>query len=173
MAITRSPEAAGPRSCWVAAGASIVVNGSHVNSIASSLPVVLNQTVECNLGHVAGRLTFRSVVSGAGGFTKIGPGVMAFASLDANTYAGLTRVKHGELRLSNGGLFSAVAVPGTLVIGDPATTNAPVVRLYEHHQIANTALVVVDPDGTLDLNGFNDTLGPITLTEGVITTGAG
>src|SRR5262249_2949583 len=66
------------------------------------------------------------------------------------------------------------SVPGALVVG--SGTSGPVAafaRLSAANQIPDTAPVTVNGTGQLDLAGFNDTIGPLTLSAGLVTTGAG
>ncbi|MFN0128607.1 MAG: beta strand repeat-containing protein [Verrucomicrobiales bacterium] len=154
-------------------GASVTVNGSQVNTIASSLPVVLNAGVLISLNHAAARLTLDSTVSGSAGFAQDGPGIITLSGLNANTYTGITQVLQGELRLSQAGLVPALAVPGRLVIGTANLAEPAVVRLYQNHQIGSVEPVILNPSGTLALNGKLDTLGELRLYGGTITTDNG
>ena len=154
-------------------GASIVINGSHVSTVASSLPVVLNQGVMFYPNHAAARLTFYSTISGAGGIAQYGPGTLVFSGLNANTYAGTTQVLRGELRFSQANLFPALAVPGRLIVGTDNIAEPALVRLFENHQIANGNVVVINPGGTLALNGNLDTIGELRMTGGAVTMGDG
>ncbi len=158
---------------FIGAGANVSLNGSHVNTIASSLPVVLNSGVLFNLNHVAARLTIDSTISGPQGIAKNGPGVLVFSGLNANTYGNITQVLEGELRLSQANLFPALAVPGRLTIGTDNLAEPALVRLFQNHQIANNDVVVIRPSGTLALNGNIETLGEVRMTGGAITTDNG
>src|SRR5439155_5456157 len=119
-------------------------------------------------------LTVSAVVSGTGfGLTKAGLGTMSFSGTTANTYTGATTVNEGELDLNKNAGVNAVA--GPLVIGDDAGgVGADVVRFGSNNdQIANTAAVTVKSSGLLDLFGRSETIGPLTLTGGTVSTGTG
>jgi len=145
-----------------------------VNSIAASLPVTLQSTSVIEIEGGTNVLTLSSVISGTGGLTKTGLGALVFASVNNNTYTGTTRVLRGPLRLANASIGgSRIAVPGPLVIGENNPTNSPNVRLLAHHQIANTSPVTINENGTLYLDGFDDTIGALTMTGGTIYTDDG
>src|SRR5205823_1780224 len=99
-----------------------------------------------------------------GGLTKAGAGALELVGGADNTYTGLTTVSGGTLELVN---FNSVAVPGTLII------NGGIVREFEANQIANTSDVIVNTGGTFDLNGKTDTIGPLSVGGGSVTTGTG
>ena len=123
---------------------------------------------------------------------KVGAGTLEFQRQhDQRAIQATTTVLGGLLQLdkTNG----AVAIPGNLVIGDQrnpiatdpttgsaayngnftATTSGAIVQLLGNNQIApvdvfavNLLSTTIYPSGMLDLNGFNDTLGNITLYQG-------
>lgn len=98
-------------------------------------------------------------ISGAGNLLIDSFGVVRFAGNRANTYEGTTTLDRGILQLDKG--IANGAIPGPLILGrsSPAVTN----RLLNHNQIANEAAVTVNQGSLLDLNGFSDTIGPLTL----------
>ncbi len=154
-------------------GASVMVNGSQVNTIASTLPVVLNAGVLISLNHPAARLTLDSTISGPGGVAQDGPGILTFSGPNTNTYTGTTQVLQGELRLSQVNFFPFLAVPGRLIIGTANVAEPAVVRLYENHQIGKIEPVIVNASGTLALHGHTETIGELRLYGGIVTTDNG
>lgn len=108
-------------------------------------------------------------ISGAGNILIDSFGVVRFAGNRANTYDGTTTLDRGILQLDKG--VANGAIPGPLILGrsSPAVTN----RLLNHNQIANDAAVTVNEGSLLDLNGFSDTIGPLTLNGARVETGAG
>ena len=116
--------------------------------------------------------TFSGVISETGGaraLTKNGSATLTLAGGSANTYTGLTTVNAGTLQL---GKSSGNAIAGGLVIGDASGSDT--VRLLASNQISDTSAVTVRTGGLLDLNGFDDTIGALTIAGGsAVTTGAG
>jgi autotransporter-associated beta strand protein len=114
---------------------------------------------------------------------KVGAGQLDLAGTSPNQINGTTTVLQGTLLLDKSG---GTAIQGGLTIGDNIEGNdASVVRLGASNQIlqvdptGGTLLsVTVNSAGLLDLNGFNDTIGSLTLVTGQtysanITTGSG
>jgi autotransporter-associated beta strand protein len=102
--------------------------------------------------HASDSLTLSNVVGGAGSLTENGPGTLTFSGSTANTYAGLTTVSSGTLVLNKS--VSVEAIPHNLDIFGT-------VRLAANHQIADSADVLVESTGLLDIGssiGTFDTL---------------
>jgi autotransporter-associated beta strand protein len=106
------------------------------------------------------------------GLTTLGPGTVAFtggAGTD-NTYSGVTTVESGTLLLDKTG--GAIAVQaGGLTVGVGSATTTALAREVVGNQIADTAPVTVNSDGTFDLNNNSDTVGAVTVNGGMVTTG--
>jgi autotransporter-associated beta strand protein len=126
-------------------------------------------------GAAAVDIDITAAISGTGsaGITKTGGGTMRFAGASANTYPGTTTVSGGTLLLNKS---AGDAIAGSLVVGDSTATDT--VQLAASNQIADTASVTVSSGGVLDLNGFSDTIGALTVQSGAatgaqVTTGAG
>jgi autotransporter-associated beta strand protein len=113
--------------------------------------------------------TISGVITGDGTLTKTGAGAVTFAGATANTYTGLTTVREGLLDLNKPAGVNAI--PNDLVVDN--TEDTATVRLLANNQIANAADVLVSGVGLIDLNGHAESLGPLHLTGGHITTGAG
>ena len=132
-----------------------------------------------------------SIQVGSATLAKVGAGTLQFSGSSSNTYTGTTTVLGGLLQLNKTG--GAVAIPGSLIIGDQrnpiagdattgpaaynggftATTSGAIVQLMGNNQIApvdfwavNLLTDTIFPSGELDLNGFNDTMGNITMWQG-------
>src|SRR5439155_14535496 len=78
-------------------------------------------------------LNVSAVVSGGGGFTKAGTGIMTLSGSAANTYGGTTTVSAGELDLSKTAGINAV--PSGFVV------NGGVAKLVAADQIADSSAV--------------------------------
>jgi autotransporter-associated beta strand protein len=147
-------------------GFSVGANG--VNTWAGDITINSNSIFAVN----ATSLLIDGAISGPGSFTKNGLGTLTFEGTNANTYAGTTTVNAGTLLL--GKTAGLNAVPGDLVIGDGVGgINADVVRLLANTQIANSGDITINASGLLDLDDHSETVGPLTLFEGAITTGIG
>ena len=109
-------------------------------------------------------LTLSGVISGSGQLRKDGPGTLLLNHSTGNTYTNVTKVIGGTLQL--------LSASGDTVMG-PLDVETAVVRLLGSGEIANVP-VTVNGAGLLDLNGFSDNIGSLTLTDGSgVTTGAG
>ena len=167
----------------------VEVNLSGVNIVSNTF--VFNTPVTTGLDVNSGTTTFNGgstlnndlgidVASGAslhfagpindGGqaksLTKRGTGSMMFSGV--NTYTGTTFVDEGLLQLDCG----IACVQGNITISGPGT--AATVRELRANQIADGVTVnLANAGATLDLNGFDDVIGSLSITGGTVTTGAG
>lgn len=136
--------------------------GDWIGDITLSTNVVIEASSLLQLG---------GLISGPGGFTKVGASTLRMIGTDANTYAGTTIVQDGLLELSRN-VFDG-CIPGDLVIGGSGSSTKTVRNLSFINQIANTANVIINTNGLLDLNGFLDGIGSLDMTGGAVQTGAG
>lgn len=122
------------------------------------------------------------VTSGTGTLTKTGPGTLQIAGGTANTHTGDFAVTRGLVELNKTAAINAIS-GSTLIIGfNTAAAQPSTVRLLAANQIANTTnvslrSVATDSIATLDLNGFAETIGSLTmgattLSGVLVTTGA-
>ena len=106
------------------AGAVFALGGNEtIGSLAGSLDVALGSST-LTAGGNGQSTTYSGGISGSGGFSKVGGGTLQLAG--ANTYAGLTSVIDGGLRLNGsiaGGLNIApiATLSGTGTVGGNAT----------------------------------------------------
>jgi fibronectin-binding autotransporter adhesin len=106
-------------------------------------------------------LSFKGVISGPGGYRKLGPGELWLDGGAANTYAGATYVDAGTLTL--GKAANTIAVPGTLVVGDNiGAWQSDAVQLLNNGQLAISS-VTVRSSGLLDIAQYVQTLGGLTI----------
>jgi autotransporter-associated beta strand protein len=123
-----------------------------------------------DLRPLAGQLTISGVISSTA--TESGPpsleiqgnGTAVYAGSSSNTHAGLTHVSSSTLILQKAG--------GAQAIAGPLQVSSGTVRWNAGEQIDNAVPVQVDRS-TLDLNGFTETIGPLTLDTATLTTGTG
>jgi autotransporter-associated beta strand protein len=111
-------------------------------------------------------LDIAAQITGNGSVDKIGSGTLEFDN--DNFYNGNTLVSAGVLAL-NDPVGNSHALPNsTLTIGEGTVT------LLKGNQLPDSASIDIGPDSRLDLNGFSDTVGPLTVFSGSsITTGTG
>ncbi len=130
---------------------------ANLNGITSAITTLSGGTV--NLGasttlSVSGG-TSAGVIAGTGGsLTKTGGGTLTLTG--ANTYTGTTTVSAGTLTLH---AASGAALASTSAVG---VASGATVSLGADSQI-NSAATLTLAGGTLDLNGFNQTLGTLDL----------
>jgi autotransporter-associated beta strand protein len=121
-------------------------------------------------GAASSDLLVTANILGSAGYNKTSAGTM---EVQGTGPTGLVKVSAGTLLL-NGGSTDAI-IGGLLEIGTDTAIPATV-RLLHDTQIANTSIVTVRTDGTLDLNGFNEIIGGLSLASGTaaassVTTG--
>ena len=110
-------------------------------------------------------------ICGSGGLTMTGTAKFFLEDATPDTYTGVTTVISGTMYLDG---VQGNAIVGDLVLGDGVGSNElAVVREAASNQIADGSAVFTTWTGLLDLNGFNDTIGPLTMTGGNVTTGTG
>ena len=116
-------------------------------------------------------------ISGIGNVIKIGVGELLYGGPFGNSYQGTTHVAEGTLRIGKGNGGPPHGVPGPLIIGelDVQTffvTTRGRVELLRPEMIEDSASIEIR-HGTLDLNGFDETVGPVEFHLGSIVTGTG
>ncbi len=100
-----------------------------------------------------------AIATGTGGVTLNGTGTTTFSGAAANTYTGATTVNSGTLLLNK--------TAGTNAIAGNLTVSGGTVKLQAGNQIADTSTVAIS-SGTLDLNGYAETVGALNLTGGTL-----
>ncbi len=114
-----------------------------------------------NVPSIPRPLSFGGVISGPGGLSKIGPGILTLDGLTTNTFNGLTVVTGGDLVLDKPG--DNEAIHGDITIGDDAgSVNSSRVRIRGGgSEIWNGSRVVINSSGQLILEGVLDLVGSI------------
>ncbi len=117
-------------------------------------------------------LTLYGNLAGTQGVTKSGLGTLLYQCAGNNTYTGTTLVAAGTLQLNCGG-FNAIS--GPLVIGDGSGANSPTVQYVQGDEMELLPSVVINLNGTLNLNNENEDYFTtnLTLSGGTIETGGG
>ncbi|MDY3556234.1 Ig-like domain repeat protein [Gemmata sp. JC717] len=142
------------------------------------------QSTRADFSVLAGSLEFANVVSGDADLHKLGAGELRFTGSAANTYSTATYVERGTLSLGKrppaGAVAPLNAVGGQVFVGTAPGTgnNSAVLRLLAPNQIPElvsgiSITLSIAETGLFDLNGFAETVGPLILNGGEVTTGAG
>ncbi len=150
-----------------------VQSDTGTNSLSLTLPLHFSAGPSIEVVVTAGTLTIGGNVSSEAGSRGLivyngAAGTLAITS-DANSYAGITNLYGGLLQLNSGGINSAI--PGDFNIGGQGS--AATVRLLQYSEIATSGTVTVGAQGVLDLNGFFQAFGNLSITDGSVTVGAG
>jgi fibronectin-binding autotransporter adhesin len=115
-------------------------------------------------------LTVPGAVTGTGALIKRGAGLLRLSGAANNTFAGNTVVDEGFLYLAKSPGLQAV--PANLIIGRAAGGTSATVRHYGQDPVWGD--ITVNHGGVLDLNGFDEYSGILTLNGGGdVQTGAG
>ena len=149
-----------------------------VNSVSDATwtgPVTLDPGENNFVSESGKTLRFSGAIGGAGGFRQISSGgILEFAGTAPNTYAGATQFSRGTFRLNKAA--GVTAIPGALAIGTN-DASAGVVTLLAADQIADAAAVTLAGGGgffgTLNLNGFAETIGSLAGYGGHVLLGGG
>lgn len=119
-------------------------------------------TVESASGAVD--LTVDGVISGSGGLTKAGSFGTFRMSGPGNSYSGLTTITGGEFQMDKTS-GNAIGSGGLLVGGSGASTAATSLRAAQIDDSAPVTVHTTSLGALLDLNGFSETVGALTLTS--------
>ena len=114
-------------------------------------------------------LTVNGQINGTGAsLTKAGLGTLTLTGTTEDLYTGTTTVTAGTLNLSKTGV---IAIAGPLVVGDG--TNVATVNYTGPNQVGDAQPITVNANSTVNMNGFTDEVGALTLNGGTIAIGAG
>lgn len=129
-------------------------------------------TLNSNSGNI---LFDGTSISGAGGLYVAGDNYSGNVFLEnstPNSYSGTTTVVNAAVLYLAGAAGDSIV--GNLVVGTgPGPVQNDVVRFANSNETANTTNVTVLADGLLALDGYNDTIGSLTMCGGYVLTGTG
>ena len=149
----------------------VILGAAQTFRTAGNFALVFNSTVNTNgnlltVDAAQGNVLFFGVISGSGGLTKTGASTLRLNGTLANIYSGATTVSAGSLELGKTAGVNAIA--GALNVSGTAS-----VVWQAGNQIANTSAVALTGNSVLNLNGFSDSIGSLSLSAGTVQTGAG
>ena len=149
----------------------VILGVAQTFRTAGNFALVFNSTVNTNgnlltVDAAQGNVLFFGVISGSGGLTKTGASTLRLNGTVANLYSGATTVNAGSLELGKTAGVNAIA--GALNLSGSAS-----VVWQAGNQIANTSAVSLTAFSVLNLNGFSDSIGSLSLSAGTVQTGAG
>ncbi len=133
-------------------------------------PVHLDGDATIDVPSAAKLLVIGGVISGPGGFSKIGPGDLALNGSIANTYLGSTFVRGGDLVLANAP--TVPAIPGLLKIGNSVPGPQKRVIAQASGQLGGNAVVTVELSGFLDLQDHHAAIARLHLDGGTVSGGS-
>jgi fibronectin-binding autotransporter adhesin len=117
-------------------------------------------------------VTFYPLITGTGSLTKKGRGTLEITGNQSNGMTAPFIIEQGALALNLTQDVAGVSSP--LIIGtNPANGTTAEVILRNHNQIPTNVPITINDSGTLNLNGFIQTVGPLTLQGGDIKTYGG
>src|ERR1041385_4039657 len=131
-------------------------------------PITLTADTDFGVYASGGRLRIVGGITGTGGVTEEASGIVTYEGTNVNSYSGTTTVNGGTLMLGKTGGV-ALAIPRGLVINSGNTVR----NLAGNQMWAFGRPVTIHSGGLLDLAGFTDSVGRLTLDGGQITTGTG
>lgn len=134
------------------------------NIVLGGYDLTLRATSSNSVAFVTG------AISGTGNVFKDGVGGAIFGGPNGNSFQGKVQVLQGTLQLGKGNGGNGLAIPGDLVIGELDAFTFGRVVLLRPHMIADAGTITIE-HGTLDLNGWDEAIGPLRLFDGDITTG--
>lgn len=145
----------------------------RTNAVCSDLIALVTNPTVINVPDANTIGTLSWIVFGSGGIKKIGNGTLRLSGNFDNGFTGTSSVVSGKLELAKPA--GIIAVAGDLHVGQ---TNGGLwksvsVVLFNSNQIADTANVFVDVPGLLNLNGYNEGLGSLTLRRGYVDSDTG
>ncbi len=151
-----------------ASGTGALRNAADTNSYAGLITLAGNTTVTAD----AGSLTLSGGFTGSSNLVFRGAGDITVSGAIATGAGSITKLETGTLILSGANTYT-----GATTVGASGGTSGGTLRLGASDVLSGNTTTVYA--GTLDLNGFSDTIGALALGSGAsgttaaVTTGAG
>jgi len=144
-------------------GKTLTVNGGSLSSTSSSSAWVGDIQLNSPLTYIdtagASTLVLTGVISGVGSFRKYGTGTLRMAGTTPNTFTGTSRIHDGVLELYK--FFNQQHVPSIvadLTVGD---YGGEILRYGGPGQLGDSARLIVDSAGTVEMQGWPDAVGAL------------
>ena len=153
----------------ISAGTLQVGNGGSGEFLASP-GVSLGNSAALVFNH-ADTLTYTGVISGNGGLTQTGPGLLTL--LGSNTYSGGTAISAGTLQVGNGGSGEFLASPSVSLSNSAALVFNHADTLTYSGVISGNGTLIQTGAGVLTLLGSNTYSGGTTVSAGTLQVGNG
>ncbi|NLG19729.1 MAG: hypothetical protein GX556_20610, partial [Fibrobacter sp.] len=152
----------------ISSGTLQIGNGGTTGSITGN--VTNNGTLTLNR---ANDYSFTGTISGTGAVTQNGAAVLTFSGA-SHTYSGTTTINGGTLAIGDGGsIYSSGTYAGTVVINDGGVFRMNRFDFWGGHTSKPSAMIMINEGGAMISNGYNNTLGPITLNGGSLVSDGG
>ncbi len=136
-------------------------SGGSIAKAATGTLTLQNLGLENGIHDIntTGAMIVSGVISGNGGYNKLGASTLTIGGASSNTYTGQTVVTAGTLILNN---TSGAAIPGDCNI------NGGTVQANGSEQFANVSNLTITT-GTYNMNSFQETLNSLNMIGGTIT----
>jgi fibronectin-binding autotransporter adhesin len=131
-------------------------------------PIILGSDSLITTSGTNDLLTLGGAITGPSALNIAGRGRLVLGGADENNFAGPLSIT-GTNQLLLNKTSGATAVPGSLSVGQSSGAyESTRVALLAPNQIANNASVHVLLSGVLDLQGFSESVGPLTVSGGTV-----
>jgi autotransporter-associated beta strand repeat len=136
-------------------------------------PIEVHGGATLQANPTAAKLSLIGAISGDGGLSHVGDGTLVLSGSGDNTFDGTTTFRVGTLMLSKPGAFAAI--PNSLILGY-STDGSPgaLAKCTAPNQFAPAFgaelvfnSVTINPNSTLDCNGFDQTVPNLNLNHGI------
>lgn len=130
--------------------------------------VILSSNGQLALHCISADIIVSGGILGIGEVIKFGDKSLTFAGNYPNDFSGSLTIRTGTNILAKA--WGVTAVPGPLILGSPDEPYSGYVVLHSPHQINDTATNTLNR-GSINLNGWDESLGAIQFYDGDIFTG--